>query len=155
MCRSVDIDSHQVANGDQPGDKKSKKKKKKSKNREYEDINEPSLTLEGENRSSKVFEDKNVEAKPSRARTLSNGLVIEELGRGKPDGKVAALGKKVLLEVLFRFLDWINNCTWANIMPCICVYQVKCFGVSLFLFFPLLIKLSFGWLRSQSTTLAS
>jgi len=103
--KSVDIDSHQVADGDQPGDKKSKKKKKKSKNREYEDINEPLLTLDGENRSSKVFEDKNVEAKPSQARTLSNGLVIEELGRGKPDGKVAALGKKVTVHYVGKLKE--------------------------------------------------
>lgn len=123
LCRSVDVDSNQVADGDLPGDKKSKKKKKKSKNRECKEninISEPLLPLEGKNRSSKVFEDKNVEAKPSQTKTLSNGLIIEELGSGNPDGKVAAPGKKVILEVPFWFLDWINNCRRANIMPRIC-----------------------------------
>ncbi|KAE9446372.1 hypothetical protein C3L33_21731, partial [Rhododendron williamsianum] len=106
--KSVDIDSNQVADGDQPGDKKSKKKKKKSKNQEYKenmDINEPLLPLEGKNRSSKVFEDKNVEAKPSQTRTLSNGLIIEDLGSGKPDGKVAAPGKKITVHYVGKLKE--------------------------------------------------
>lgn len=41
-------------------------------------------------------------AKPSQVRTFPNGLVIEKLAMGIPDGKKAAPGKKVhyiLLEI--------------------------------------------------------
>lgn len=34
-------------------------------------------------------------AKPTQNRTLSNGLIIEEVANGQPDGKVASRGKKV------------------------------------------------------------
>lgn len=41
------------------------------------------------------IEDKEVNDKSSQVQTLSNGLMIEVLEMGKPDGKVAAFGKKV------------------------------------------------------------
>lgn len=37
------------------------------------------------------------DVKPSQVRTLSDGLVIQELEMGTKDGKIAALGKKVVL----------------------------------------------------------
>lgn len=40
--------------------------------------------------------------KPSQVRTFPNGLVIEELAMGKPDGKKAEPGKQVNL--FLRFL---------------------------------------------------
>lgn len=40
-------------------------------------------------------EDKNAGTKLSHVRTFGNGLVIEELAMGKPDGKRASPGKKV------------------------------------------------------------
>lgn len=45
-------------------------------------------------------------AKPSQVRTYPNGLVIEELSMGKPDGKRASGGKKVIIFVcqLFFFV---------------------------------------------------
>lgn len=45
-----------------------------------------------------MMEDKNKreDAKPSQVKTLPNGLVIRELGKGKEDGKIAAMGKKVV-----------------------------------------------------------
>ncbi|KAF5946395.1 hypothetical protein HYC85_016623 [Camellia sinensis] len=112
--KSIDIDSNQVADGDQSVDKKTKKKKKKSKIQESEgNMNKdaPSLTTEEKNDSIMGFEDKNVEAKSSQARTLSNGLVIEELEMGNPDGKIAALGKKAseyMLSIVSYFV-WLRS----------------------------------------------
>ncbi|GMP61803.1 hypothetical protein CsSME_00024125 [Camellia sinensis var. sinensis] len=106
--KSIDIDSNQVADGDQSVDKKTKKKKKKSKIQESEgNMNKdaPSLTTEEKNDSIMGFEDKNVEAKSSQARTLSNGLVIEELEMGNPDGKIAALGKKVKVHYIGKLRE--------------------------------------------------
>lgn len=106
--KSIDINSNQVADGDQSVDKKTKKKKKKSKIQESEgNMNKdaPSLTTEEKNDSIMGFEDKNVEAKSSQARTLSNGLVIEELEMGKPDGKIAALGKKVQVHYIGKLRE--------------------------------------------------
>ncbi|THF99755.1 hypothetical protein TEA_005392 [Camellia sinensis var. sinensis] len=111
---SIDIDSNQVADGDQSVDKKTKKKKKKSKIQESEgNMNKdaPSLTTEEKNDSIMGFEDKNVEAKSSQVRTLSNGLVIEELEMGNPDGKIAALGKKAseyMLSIVSYFV-WLRS----------------------------------------------
>ncbi|CAH9069789.1 unnamed protein product [Cuscuta europaea] len=45
-------------------------------------------------KSSMKVEEK-ADAKPSKVRTYPNGLVIEELSMGKPDGKRAIAGKKV------------------------------------------------------------
>ncbi|XP_057511870.1 peptidyl-prolyl cis-trans isomerase FKBP43-like [Actinidia eriantha] len=96
--KGININSNQVADGDQPEDKNSKKKKKKSKIRENKGnlgIDAPSLPLEENNRSNKGFEGTNVEIKPSQGRTLSNGLIIEDIEMGKPDSKIAAPGKKI------------------------------------------------------------
>lgn len=40
-------------------------------------------------------QEKKEEAKSLQVRTFPNGLVIEELAMGKPDGKKASPGKKV------------------------------------------------------------
>lgn len=40
-------------------------------------------------------QEKTPEAKPSQVRTFPNGLVIEEIQMGKPNGKRADSGKKV------------------------------------------------------------
>lgn len=37
------------------------------------------------------------EAKPLQVRSFPNGLIIEELAMGKPDGKKATPGRKVIL----------------------------------------------------------
>lgn len=56
------------------------------------------MPLSDEQSSEMVKEDGNKTAvKPSQVRTLSNGLVIEELEMGIKDGKIAASGKKVVL----------------------------------------------------------
>lgn len=48
------------------------------------------------NRQSVDVEDKSPKVKSTVIRTLSNGLIIEELAVGEPDGKLAAPGKKVI-----------------------------------------------------------
>lgn len=39
------------------------------------------------------------EIKPLQERTFPNGLVIQELGMGKPDGRKATPGKKVKINL--------------------------------------------------------
>lgn len=56
-------------------------------------VDVPILSKEEMEKSIKE-EDKNVDTGLSQARTLSNGLIIEELESGRSDGKVAALGRK-------------------------------------------------------------
>ncbi|CAK9154516.1 unnamed protein product [Ilex paraguariensis] len=92
-------DVHSVEFGDMyqsEEKKKTKRKKKKGKTKEnegYMDTEVPFLQKEEENRS--VIEDNSVDATSYQVRTLSNGLIIEELETGKPDGKIAAPGRKV------------------------------------------------------------
>ncbi|KAI7726064.1 hypothetical protein M8C21_009683 [Ambrosia artemisiifolia] len=49
---------------------------------------------------SKVTGSSSAEAKPSQVRTFPNGLVIEELQMGKPNGKRATPGKKVSMRYI-------------------------------------------------------
>lgn len=72
------------------------KKKKKKKKRETENgagSNAKETTVE--KRVSTVDDETKNEAKPFQVRSFPNGLVIEELAIGRPDGKRAAPGKKV------------------------------------------------------------
>ena len=99
LHRKFDHDSRGFADENQSKEKvKKKKKKKKSKAKENgEAINSdtPLLSVEENNTSSVGIESKNSEAKTSHVRTLQNGLIVEELELGKPDGKVAVSGKRV------------------------------------------------------------
>lgn len=82
---------------------KAKKKKKKSKERETDAIfsNDASILSENKNkRSPSKLEEKDYENGTSNARTLSNGLTIQELASGEKDGKIATLGRKVVLLLL-------------------------------------------------------
>lgn len=54
----------------------------------------PPLLMDPMSGSVMVTDNSSAEGKLSQVRTLPNGLVIQELGTGKPDGKVAAPGKK-------------------------------------------------------------
>lgn len=83
--------------GNQSEDKKVKKKKK-SKSQGSEVVNSD-VPVSAEQSSEMMKEDgNNVEdTKPSQVRTLSNGLVIQELETGKENGKIAAIGKKVVM----------------------------------------------------------
>ncbi|KAI9070953.1 hypothetical protein K1719_047079 [Acacia pycnantha] len=66
------------------GEKKKKKKKKKAKDDGVTNANQTSERGEEE-----------IEAKASQLRTFPNGLVVEELSMGQPDGKKATAGKQV------------------------------------------------------------
>ncbi|KAE9620146.1 putative peptidylprolyl isomerase [Lupinus albus] len=88
----VDIGAHDLPDGNQSEDRKVKKKKKKSKSRGDEEV-----AKSFEQSSDMVKEDgnKRADAKPSNVKTLSNGVVIEELGMGIKDGKIAESGKRI------------------------------------------------------------
>ncbi|XP_027361694.1 peptidyl-prolyl cis-trans isomerase FKBP53 [Abrus precatorius] len=80
------------------------KKKKKKKTKGSEGVaagNQISSSAENKNLSTPEKKGKKqTEAKPSQVRTFSNGLVIEEVFMGKPDGKRAAPGKKVSVKYI-------------------------------------------------------
>lgn len=79
--------------------KKGKKNKKKSQDNEGEtDVNQTVSAKEAQNVST-LDSDKKTNAKSSKVRTFANGLVVEELSMGKPDGKKALIGKQVSLQV--------------------------------------------------------
>ncbi|CAH1429157.1 unnamed protein product [Lactuca virosa] len=80
------IDSKQLDNGNQSEEKKVKKKRRKT---------------------TEVEENTNMEVeKENNKKTLSNGLVIEELvTSNKPKGKVAAPGKKVKVEYVVKLKE--------------------------------------------------
>lgn len=74
----------------------SEKKKKKKKKKSTGDVKkEQNITAVGDENGSIVEMEKKTEAKRSQVRTFGNGLVIEEVAMGKPDGKRASPGKKV------------------------------------------------------------
>lgn len=96
MCRKCDIITEQIAD-ENLSDKKTIKKKSKSKIKEDDknvNVDVPILSKKEKVRSIKESEGNNVDVGSSQARTLSNGLTIEELESGRSDGKAAALGKK-------------------------------------------------------------
>ncbi|KAL5098734.1 hypothetical protein RYX36_003061 [Vicia faba] len=83
---------------------KKNKKKKKKKNKDTEGVatgNEIATTVESQKLSTSEEKGKGqIEAKPSKIRTYANGLVIEDISMGKPDGKRAELGKKVSVKYI-------------------------------------------------------
>ncbi|KAG5626903.1 hypothetical protein H5410_012121 [Solanum commersonii] len=94
---SVDVKSDSVADGHQSDKKLKKKKKKKTKSQDDCLVNKdlPVLQENEMNRQSMDVEDKSLKVKSTVIRTLSNGLIIEELAVGEPGGKLAAPGKKI------------------------------------------------------------
>lgn len=90
-------------NGDPavPDEHKEGKKKKRKKSKTHEsDTNmiREEAKLEPEEVKRELFaklDEQKTEARPSKPRTFSNGLVIEELSMGKPDGKRASPGNRV------------------------------------------------------------
>lgn len=69
-----------------------KKKKKRKRKTEETDVGDGNMEIK----------EKKSEAKPSQVRTYANGLVIEELSMGRPDGKRASPGKKVSVHYIGR-----------------------------------------------------
>ncbi|XP_011090742.1 peptidyl-prolyl cis-trans isomerase FKBP43 isoform X2 [Sesamum indicum] len=82
-----------LANDHQP-EKKTKKKMKQTQG--ASDLNMHVSELKANQETTLMnFEDQTTNAVPLQKRTLSNGLIIEELASGPPGGKLAAPGKKV------------------------------------------------------------
>ncbi|GJX80248.1 peptidyl-prolyl cis-trans isomerase FKBP43 [Tanacetum coccineum] len=97
--KSSDIDSKQLANGSQSDEKAAKKKKRKTSKTQEADEN-TNINAEKENKKTSAArpENKEKESELCNKKTLSNGLVIEDLKTGKSKGKVAAVGKKVKVQ---------------------------------------------------------
>ncbi|XP_019442297.1 PREDICTED: peptidyl-prolyl cis-trans isomerase FKBP53 [Lupinus angustifolius] len=85
-------------------EKKNKKKNKKKTTKESEEATTPNqIANTVENKDLSISEKsgkKQTEDKPSQVRSFANGLVIEELSTGKPDGKSATPGKKVSVKYI-------------------------------------------------------
>ncbi|KAK4800270.1 hypothetical protein SAY86_020757 [Trapa natans] len=89
----VNGDADQLLSQDPPNVKNEnqpEKKKKKKKNKKLQETADLSDTAKVEQSASTLSEQK-----PSQVRTFPNGLVVEELEMGKPDGKKASPGKQV------------------------------------------------------------
>ena len=117
MCRSCDTKVDQLAGDNQSDEKKIKRKRKKSKTQENEGVANmevPPLSMNEKSGSHLEVKDRNSDANSSQVRMMSNGLVIEELITGKPDGKIACQGKKASLFVFswLNNLNYLSNCYW-------------------------------------------
>ncbi|XP_077235534.1 peptidyl-prolyl cis-trans isomerase FKBP53-like [Tasmannia lanceolata] len=75
--------------------KNKKKKKKKSKNNEIDSSANGEEPGQIDEDKKELVKENEAEERPSKTRTYPNGLVVEELSMGKPDGKRASAGKKV------------------------------------------------------------
>lgn len=94
----VDGENHKEDN------KQKKKKKKEKKSKETEagsKSDELTKTAGDQSKSALGSKEKENESKPSRVRTFANGLVIEDVAMGKPDGKRASPGNLVLLKSIY------------------------------------------------------
>ncbi|XP_030948462.1 peptidyl-prolyl cis-trans isomerase FKBP53-like isoform X1 [Quercus lobata] len=91
--KDLDVDMDNVTGKNSSEEKKKKKKKKKSTTQEGEGKATVDHTVSAV--GNKEVEEKQSEVKSSQVRTFANGLVIEELQMGKPDGKRASPGKQV------------------------------------------------------------
>ncbi|KAK4431580.1 Peptidyl-prolyl cis-trans isomerase FKBP53 [Sesamum alatum] len=78
-----------------PSSEKKKEKKKKKQNKQQEIAPTPNAEEKLTEKKGVVEKQEKKEAKSLQVRTFPNGLVIEELVMGKPDGKRASPGKKV------------------------------------------------------------
>lgn len=106
----MDNGVHDNPDGNQSEVKKVKKKRKKSKSQGNEDVNSHVPVSIEETTEMMIVDGNNInmeDSEPSQVRTLENGLVVQELEIGTENGKIAALGKKVvLLNDLKYFIDW-------------------------------------------------
>ncbi|TKY68075.1 Peptidyl-prolyl cis-trans isomerase FKBP43 [Spatholobus suberectus] len=88
-----------VNNGAQSEDRKVKKRKKMSKSQGNGEVvnSDMPVSVEQSGETEILEVDRNIreDANPSQVRTLSNGLLIQELEKGIKDGKIAASGKKI------------------------------------------------------------
>lgn len=96
ISRNLDISVDPVA--DENGSKgKKKKNKKKNKQQRAADANTKQSVTTDKNGSAAVEKEEAEKdgAKPFQVRSFANGLVVEELQMGKPDGKRASPGNRV------------------------------------------------------------
>ncbi|KAL8227991.1 hypothetical protein R6Q57_015575 [Mikania cordata] len=88
-----------LANGNQSDEKKIKKKRRKvSKTQELDENTNINAEKENNKQSS-------TEPESCNRKTLSNGLVIEDLVTGNSKGKVAAAGRKVKVQYIVKLKD--------------------------------------------------
>uniref|UniRef100_A0A6N2KL49 peptidylprolyl isomerase n=1 Tax=Salix viminalis TaxID=40686 RepID=A0A6N2KL49_SALVM len=98
--RNLDTDADSMPGEDSSDKKKKKKKKKKTQDSGATTKDQAVSAVGGEAKSSLESEEKQSTAKSSQVRTFSNGLVIEELAMGKPDGKRASPGSQVNVQYI-------------------------------------------------------
>ncbi|XP_048334783.2 peptidyl-prolyl cis-trans isomerase FKBP53-like isoform X1 [Ziziphus jujuba] len=110
--RSFDHESCGLADENLSKDNKvtKKKKKKKKKNKIQENMEAvhadiPLSLIEEKNTPCVEMESKSTDVETSRVKTFPNGLVIEELEMGKPDGKVAVSGKKLSVYYVGKLMN--------------------------------------------------
>ncbi|KAL4363241.1 hypothetical protein GQ457_04G012620 [Hibiscus cannabinus] len=96
--RVLGSDSDNVP-GENLSEEKKKKKKKKNKKKTTQDdqvVANASVSQSGDiDTNTLKSEEKQTASKSSQVRTFPNGLVVQELVMGKPDGKRASRGKQV------------------------------------------------------------
>ncbi|KAL5811000.1 hypothetical protein ACOSQ4_027568 [Xanthoceras sorbifolium] len=94
--KDIDNGASSVPSENQSEKKKKKKKKKKAQESEGQKKEGQTASAMGDkNDSALSSEEMQSSAKSSKVRTFPNGLVIEEVAMGKPDGKRASPGKQV------------------------------------------------------------
>ncbi|KAK1424984.1 hypothetical protein QVD17_20326 [Tagetes erecta] len=97
--KSSGVDSDQLVNGNQSDEKKVKKKKRKvTKTQEIDGSTNIDVEKENNKQSS-------TEPDSCNKKTLSNGLVIEDLVTGNSQGKVAAAGRKVKVQYVIKLKE--------------------------------------------------
>ncbi|KAK4269564.1 hypothetical protein QN277_022705 [Acacia crassicarpa] len=97
-----DNGTHDFPDGERSSDRKMKKRRKKVKSQGDIEVNASDIPRSSVNENIEAVKNDECitgDVKPSEVKTLPNGLVIQELGKGIEDGKVAASGKKI--SVLF------------------------------------------------------
>lgn len=97
--RDLDTNAENVPS-ENLSEKKKKKKQKKQKKAQESDRNtgtdQTVSAVEEKKDPDSATEQVQTDAKSSQVRTFPNGLVIEEIAMGKPDGRRASPGKQVL-----------------------------------------------------------
>lgn len=93
-------------------EKRTKKKTKRTRGKK--DLNTGMTeVMDNQETTPMNYEDQTTNAVTIQNRTLSNGLVIEELASGPPDGKVARPGKRVCTPLLtYINVFVIVSCYW-------------------------------------------
>ncbi|KAB2596563.1 peptidyl-prolyl cis-trans isomerase FKBP53 [Pyrus ussuriensis x Pyrus communis] len=100
--KSSDVENNSIPGDNLTEGKKKKKKKKKAQESEIKtDTDETAGNLEDQNEPAL----EQTRGKRSKGKTFPNGLVVEELAMGKPDGKKASSGKKVSV----RYIGKLKN----------------------------------------------